>query len=104
MTVIFSRPLSPTDVPEVPDRPAMGLGARLAHRAVRGYQRVVADRPTPCRYLPTCSCYALDAYEEHGFVRGSWLTLRRLGRCHPWGGQGWDPVPRRVRKADRCSI
>ena len=74
---------------------AMGPAARAAHAAVRGYQRVTAGRPSPCRYVPTCSSYALEAYEEHGFLRGSWLTARRLSRCHPWGRSGWDPVPKR---------
>jgi uncharacterized protein len=45
------------------------------------------------RFTPSCSTYALEALEEHGAARGSWLTVRRLARCHPWGGQGWDPVP-----------
>ncbi|MBP2302343.1 membrane protein insertion efficiency factor YidD [Azospirillum picis] len=52
-----------------------------------------------CRFQPTCSCYAIDALEKHGAIRGGWLTLRRLGRCHPWGGWGWDPVPEPARKA-----
>lgn len=46
-----------------------------------------------CRYQPTCSQYALDALEQHGAVRGGWLTLRRIARCHPWGASGYDPVP-----------
>ena len=46
-----------------------------------------------CRYTPTCSAYALEALSRHGAFRGSWLTLRRLGRCHPWGGFGVDDVP-----------
>ena len=67
--------------------------ARSLHALVRGYQRLRAGRPTPCRFVPTCSNYALDALEEHGAIRGAWLSLRRLTRCHPWGGHGWDPVP-----------
>ncbi len=47
-----------------------------------------------CRFQPTCSHYFLEAVETHGVLRGSWLGLRRLGRCHPWGGEGSDPVPR----------
>ena len=46
-----------------------------------------------CRFHPTCSRYALEAYQEHGPVRGSILTVRRLVRCHPFGGKGYDPVP-----------
>ena len=46
-----------------------------------------------CRYQPTCSVYALEALERHGAIKGTWLMLRRIGRCHPWGGSGYDPVP-----------
>jgi putative membrane protein insertion efficiency factor len=46
-----------------------------------------------CRYDPTCSQYALEALREHGAFRGTWLAAKRIGRCHPWGGHGYDPVP-----------
>lgn len=46
-----------------------------------------------CRFEPTCSHYGIEALRLHGVFRGSWLTLRRILRCHPWGGQGYDPVP-----------
>jgi putative membrane protein insertion efficiency factor len=71
----------------------MRAAARSLHAAVRAYRWVTRGRPSPCRYSPTCSAYALDALERHGAVRGSWLTARRIGRCHPWGGSGFDPVP-----------
>ena len=65
----------------------------VATRAVRFYQHARAGRPSPCRYVPTCSEYALEALHEHGTIRGCYLTLRRLLRCHPLGGHGADPVP-----------
>lgn len=46
-----------------------------------------------CRFTPTCSHYGIEAYRTHGVVRGTWLTARRLLRCHPFGGSGYDPVP-----------
>jgi putative membrane protein insertion efficiency factor len=63
--------------------------------AVRGYQMARAGRPTGCRYLPTCSEYAVEAIDVHGPLKGSWLALRRVCRCTPWGGHGLDPVPER---------
>lgn len=70
-----------------------GLVARLEIAAVRSYQLVRHGRPSPCRYLPTCSQYAIEALTRHGAAKGSWLAARRLARCHPWGGHGADPVP-----------
>jgi len=48
---------------------------------------------TNCRYHPSCSAYALEAIEKHGAWHGAWLSVRRVCRCHPWGGDGYDPVP-----------
>jgi hypothetical protein len=64
---------------------------------VRLYRVLAAGRPSPCRFHPTCSTFALEALEVHGAVRGGWLALRRLGRCHPWGRYGFDPVPEQRR-------
>lgn len=61
---------------------------------IRGYQLFISPWIGPrCRFLPTCSDYALDALARHGAIRGGWLTVRRLVRCHPFGGSGFDPVP-----------
>lgn len=47
-----------------------------------------------CRFDPNCSSYAIEALEVHGVLQGSWLAMKRIGRCHPWGGSGYDPVPK----------
>jgi putative membrane protein insertion efficiency factor len=60
---------------------------------VRVYQRAAEGRPSPCRFSPTCSAYAIEALQVHGTLRGLMLTLRRLVRCRPFGPSGWDPVP-----------
>lgn len=70
-----------------------GVVARGLILAVRGYQLLRAGRPSGCRYLPSCSAYAVEAIGTHGALPGARLALRRLLRCHPWGGSGFDPVP-----------
>lgn len=70
-------------------------------RAIAAYQFVRADRPSPCRHVPSCSVYGREAIEVHGALKGGWFTLRRIGRCNPWGSEGHDPVPpARSRRAD----
>lgn len=62
--------------------------------AIRLYQWFISPLIGPsCRYMPSCSEYAREALIEHGPLAGAWLAVRRLLRCHPWGGEGWDPVP-----------
>lgn len=61
---------------------------------IRGYQRYISPlTPPACRFTPTCSRYAVEALRKHGALKGSWLAVRRILRCHPWGGSGYDPVP-----------
>jgi uncharacterized protein len=61
---------------------------------IRLYQLLLSPLVGPrCRYLPTCSDYAAEAIASHGAAHGTWLALRRVLRCHPWGGSGYDPVP-----------
>ena len=62
-------------------------------RGIDWYQKAREGRPSPCRFTPSCSCYAKEAIEIHGAGRGSWLAVRRLVRCRPLGPSGWDPVP-----------
>jgi putative membrane protein insertion efficiency factor len=70
------------------------VGRQLAAFLIRAYQVGIAPVLGPsCRFEPSCSCYALEAIERHGLGRGGWLAARRIGRCHPLGESGYDPVP-----------
>ena len=61
---------------------------------IRFYQLVISPfLPNSCRFTPTCSQYGMEAISKHGPFKGLWLTIRRISRCHPWGGHGHDPVP-----------
>ena len=61
---------------------------------IRMYQVLISSwTPASCRFSPTCSHYALEALQKHGLFKGGWLAVKRISRCHPWGGQGFDPVP-----------
>lgn len=67
---------------------------RLFILPIRFYQGAISPLfPPVCRFTPTCSQYAVEAITRHGVVKGSWMALRRIARCHPWGGSGYDPVP-----------
>jgi putative membrane protein insertion efficiency factor len=61
--------------------------------AIRIYQVAASPFPSPCRFTPSCSSYALEAVRRYGAARGLWLGARRMLRCHPFGGSGYDPVP-----------
>ena len=62
---------------------------------IRFYQLAISPHtPASCRFQPTCSHYALEAIGRFGPLKGGWLALKRISRCHPWGGQGYDPVPK----------
>jgi putative membrane protein insertion efficiency factor len=68
--------------------------ARVLVVLITGYRRFVSPLMAPrCRFEPSCSAYALEAIREHGALRGAWLAVRRVGRCHPFHPGGYDPVP-----------
>ena len=67
---------------------------RLLILLARGWQKGPSRiLPPTCRFMPSCSQYAIEALEKHGAIKGGWLSAKRLGRCHPLGGHGYDPVP-----------
>jgi len=83
----------PSAVSRVLAKPLIGL--------VRLYRLVFSPwLGMNCRFQPTCSSYAIEALQVHGVLRGSWLAARRIGRCHPWGDSGYDPVPGTDKAAD----
>ncbi|MBD5289369.1 MAG: membrane protein insertion efficiency factor YidD [Bacteroides sp.] len=72
----------------------MNLASRLLILPIHFYRHLISPlTPPSCRYTPTCSAYAIEAIRLHGARRGGWLALKRIMRCHPWGGSGYDPVP-----------
>ena len=80
---------------------ALGL---LLRGLIRAYQLVLSPLLGPaCRYLPSCSEYASEAIATHGPLAGGWLGVKRICRCHPWGGHGYDPVPPRARDCDHAN-
>ena len=61
---------------------------------IRGYQFVISPLlGSNCRFMPTCSEYAMESLRSYGLIKGSYLTIKRIGKCHPWGGHGYDPIP-----------
>lgn len=79
-----------------PNNNTIGLWARLFIRAFRIYQYFISPvLRAHCRFDPSCSQYAIESLARFGLVHGLYLTVRRLARCHPWGGFGFDPVPQK---------
>lgn len=71
---------------------------------IRVYQRGISPHlPATCRYQPTCSHYTVEAIQTHGAIKGMWLGLKRISRCHPMGGSGYDPVPPKVDKKNAAN-
>lgn len=61
---------------------------------IRGYQLIISPLlGSNCRFMPTCSEYAMESLKSHGLIKGSYLTIKRIGKCHPWGSHGYDPIP-----------
>ena len=61
---------------------------------IRVYQLIISPLlGSNCRFMPTCSEYAMESLRSHGLIKGSYLTIKRIGKCHPWGGHGYDPIP-----------
>ena len=78
----------------------LGLQQRVIVGLIRAYQLLLSPMlhmlggpGSGCRFQPTCSAYAIEAVRSHGVIRGLWLSVKRILRCHPWGGYGFDPVP-----------
>ena len=89
----------------------MNLGQRLLIFVVGVYRWLLSPLKfyffgpqARCRFTPSCSAYALEAISRHGSLRGGWLSLQRLGRCHPWGGCGCDPVPPKTQPAFAAAL
>ena len=66
---------------------------------IRGYQLVISPLlGSNCRFMPTCSEYAMESLKTYGVLKGTFLTVKRIGKCHPWGGHGYDPIPNKMDK------
>ena len=66
---------------------------------IRGYQLIVSPiLGSNCRFMPTCSEYALESFKAYGLIKGIYLTVKRIGKCHPWGSNGYDPIPTKMYK------
>ena len=67
---------------------------------IRGYQFIISPMlGSNCRFMPTCSEYATESLKEYGLIKGTFLTIKRIGKCHPWGSHGYDPIPTKMEKS-----
>ena len=81
--------------------PARGVFTRSVIAVIQGYRHMISPLRLPtCRFMPTCSQYAVEALAEYGLLRGSWLAMVRLAKCGPWHRGGWDPIPERSGAGD----
>ena len=66
---------------------------------IRGYQLIVSPMlGSNCRFMPTCSEYTMESLKEYGLIKGTFLSIKRIGKCHPWGSHGYDPIPTKMEK------
>ena len=80
-----------------PDPKHISFGVRAVIYAITAYQKIFSGRPSTCRFFPSCSTYAIEAFEKKGFLKGFFLSAKRILRCNPWGGHGMDSVPENKR-------
>jgi len=88
-------------------RSAVGEAGKTVARGliflIQLYRHMISPlRPASCRFVPTCSQYAVDALNEHGVIKGGWLATARLAKCGPWHRGGWDPIPERRPRSSSC--
>lgn len=85
-------------------RKASSFATKLAKAPIHGYRRFISPlKPPTCRFYPTCSAYGLEALDKHGVLAGSWLTIKRICKCHPFHPGGIDYVPEPKPKKDHAS-